>query len=66
MCSRAPDDWTDGGAGDVFFNGTVLLLWGVDAILQNGCGIQAQNYFVLLQGSEMTAGSHYRGLILGT
>ena len=29
-------------------------------ILGNGCGIQRQNYPELLQGSEVTAGFHYR------
>ena len=43
----------------------VLLLGLVDAILQNGCGIEGQNYVMSLQESEMTAGCHYRGLILG-
>ena len=43
----------------------VLLLWGVDAILGNGYGIRGQNYVALLQGSEMSAGFHYRSLILG-
>ena len=43
----------------------VLLLWGVDAILWNGCGIEGQNYVVSLQESKMAAGFHYMGLILG-
>ena len=42
----------------------VLLLWGVDAILGDGDGVQVQNYIALLQRSEMSAGSHGRGLIL--
>ena len=37
---------------------------GVGAILGNGCGIQGHNYVKLLQGSEMTAGFHYRNCIL--
>ena len=36
---------------------------GVGAILRNGCEIKGQNYVTLLQGSEMTAGFHYRNLI---
>ena len=43
----------------------VLVLWAVNAILGNGYGIQGQNYVALLQGSEMTAGFHFRNLILG-
>ena len=35
----------------------------VGAILINGCGIQGQNYGTLLQGSEMTAGFHYKNWI---
>ena len=45
--------------------GIVFLLWGVDAILRDGCGIYEQNYVASLQGSEMSAGYHYRGLMLG-
>ena len=37
---------------------------GVDAILRNGCGVQGENYVVLLQGSEATASFHYRSWIL--
>ena len=43
----------------------VLLVWGVDASLRNGYGILEQNYVALPQGSEMSAGFHYRGVILG-
>ena len=64
LCSTAPYDWTDGGSVGVFLNGMVLLLWGVDAILQNGCGTEGQIYIVTLRESEMTAGCHYRSLIL--
>ena len=32
---------------------------GVVAVLANGCGIQGQNYVVLIQENEMTAGFHY-------
>ena len=39
-------------------------LWGVDVVLGNGCGIEGQNYFVLLEGSEMYAGFRYWDLIL--
>ena len=35
----APYDWANGGSFDVFLDGMVLLLWGVDAILGNGYGI---------------------------
>ena len=31
-----------------------FYLWGVDAILENGCGIEGQNYVVLLQGGKCT------------
>ena len=43
----------------------VLVVWEIGAILGNGYGIQGQNYVALLQGSEMTAGFHYRNWILG-
>ena len=43
----------------------VLVLWGVGAILGNGYGIQGRNFVALLRGSEMSAGFHYRNLILG-
>ena len=42
----------------------VLVLWEVDVILRKGYGIQGQNYVVLLQGSEKSAGIHSRNLIL--
>ena len=42
----------------------VLVLWEVAAILGNACGIKRQNYVALLQGSEMSAGFHYRNFIL--
>ena len=45
-----------GGGEYVFSNVRV-------AILINGCGIQGQNYGTLLQGSEMTAGFHYKNWI---
>ena len=48
-----------------FLNGIVLLQWEVDAILWNECRIYGQNCIVSLQESEMTAGYHHRGLILG-
>ena len=38
---------------------------GTCAIIENGYGIQGQNYVVLLLGSEMSAGFHCRKLILG-
>ena len=41
-----------------------FYLWSVDAILGNGCGIEGQNYVVLLQGGTMYAGFRYRDLIL--
>ena len=40
-----------------------FYLWGVDAILGNGCGIERQNYVVLLQGGKVYAGFRYRDLI---
>ena len=43
----------------------VLVLWGVGAIPGNGYGIQGQNYVALFQGSEMSAGFHYRNVISG-
>ena len=43
----------------------ILVLWGVGAILENGCGIQGLNYVALLRGNEMTVGFYYRNLILG-
>ena len=48
-----------------FAHGVILVLWGVGAILGNGYGIQRQNYVALLLGSEISAGFHYRNLILG-
>ena len=42
----------------------VLVLWEVAAILGNAYGIKRQNYVALLQGSEMSAGFHYRNFIL--
>ena len=38
----------------------VLFLRGVDPILDNGYGIQGQNYAALLQGSEISSGLHKR------
>ena len=43
----------------------VLVLWGAGAITTNGYGIQVQNCVGLLQVSGVTAGFHYRNLILG-
>ena len=37
---------------------------GVVAVLANGCRIQGQNYVVLIQENEMTAGFHYMNWIL--
>ena len=37
---------------------------GVGAILGNGRGIQEQNYFALLPGSEVTAGFHCKDWII--
>ena len=34
----------------------VLVLWGVTAFLENGCGIQEQNYVAWLQGSKIPLG----------
>ena len=42
-----------------------LVLWGIGATLENGYGIQRQNYVAFLLGSEMSAGFHYRNLMLG-
>ena len=66
MCFRTPYDGSDGSSVDVFLNGNFgFTSMGVDAILRNGCGTYGQNYVVLLQESEVTAGYHYRGFILG-
>ena len=37
----------------------------VNVILENGYGIQGQNYAAFLQGSEKSAEFHSRNLILG-
>ena len=60
-------DWANCGCVNFFLCmvSMILFLWGVDAVLWNDYGIQQQNYLVLLQGSEMTAGFCYRKLILG-
>ena len=36
-----------------FTHGMLLVLWGVDAILGHGYGIQGQNYVEMFQRSEM-------------
>ena len=43
----------------------VLVFWAVDPILRNRYGIQGQNYVVLLQENETSAGLNSRNLILG-
>ena len=43
----------------------VLVLWEAGAITTNGYGIQGQNCVGLLRVRGMTAGFHYRNLILG-
>ena len=43
----------------------VLVLCEVAAILENGYGLQRQNYVAFPQGSEMPAGFHHSNLILG-
>ena len=43
----------------------VMVLWQVNPILENVCGIQGQNYVAWLQGSEIPVVFHYRNLILG-
>ena len=52
----------NGGTVDVLLRmvSMVLVSWVVGAILGNGYGIQGQNDVALLQGSEITAGFHYR------
>ena len=61
----APYDWANGGCVDFFLTwGVWFYLQGFDAILGSGYGTQGQNYDVLLQGSEMSAGLLYRHLIL--
>ena len=67
LCSMSTYDQLNGSSVDVF-------LWDgmygfstveVGAILLNEHGIQVQNYVALLQGSEITAGFHYRNWIFG-
>ena len=48
----------------VFLCWVRFWFWGVDVVLGNGCGIEGQNYVVLLEGSEMYTGFRYRDLIL--
>ena len=57
----------NGGSVEVFLHmvSMVLVQWGVSAILGNRYGIQEQNYVTLLQGSEITAGFHYRNCVSG-
>ena len=52
----------NGGTVDVLLRmvSMVLVPWVVGAILGNGYGIQGQNDVAILQGSEITAGFHYR------
>ena len=65
LCSVPPYYWANGGSVDVFWVGEHgFSTVGVGAILGNGCGILGQNYVALLQGSEMTAGFHYKNWIL--
>ena len=48
----------------LFFSWWVwFYLWSVDAILGNGCGVEGQNYVVLLQGCTVYAEFRYRDLI---
>ena len=64
VCGVSLDGRVNGGSVDVFFTyGMVLVLWGVGPILENGYGILGQNYVVLLQGSDISAGLHCRNLI---
>ena len=42
----------------------VLVLWGAGPVLRNVYGIYGQNDVALLKGSEMSAGLHFRNLIL--
>ena len=64
LCSMAPYDLANGGSVNGFFMLGMVWLWGVDVVLGNGCGIEGQNYFVFLEGSEMYAGFRYWDLIL--
>ena len=61
-------DYANGGSISVFFwDGEYgFNSVGAGAILGNGRGIQVQNYVALLQGSEVTAGFHYKNSILET
>ena len=62
----APYDWANGDSVDAFWiMSMILLLWGVDVTPGNRYGTRGKNYVALFQGSEMSAGFHYRGLILG-
>ena len=65
LCSMPPYDWANGGSVDVLEGGEDgFSNVGVGVILGNWQEIQGQNYVTLLQGSEMTAGFHYRNWIL--
>ena len=46
------------GSVDVFGGWYGFSTVGNGAILANGCGIQGQNYFAFLQGSEVIAVFH--------
>ena len=60
-----PYYWANGGSVDVFWVGEHgFSTLGVGAILRNGCRFQGQNYVALPQGSEMTAGFHYKNWVL--
>ena len=59
--SLPPYDWANGGSVDVFWHGEYgFSTVGIGVIPGNRRAIQGQSYVALLQGSEMTAGFHYR------
>ena len=64
LCSHMIGLMHNDGSVDIFcMVSIVLVLWEVAAILENGCGIQEQNYVLWLQGSKMPVGFHYKNLI---
>ena len=60
----SPFRWANGGSVNVFLS-MISVLWENAAVFGNGYGIQGQSYVALLQGNGMSAGFHYRNLILG-
>ena len=65
VCSISVKWWVWFGLASSRMISLALVLWGAGAIITNGYGIQGQNCVGLLQVNAMTAGLHYRNLILG-